>query len=498
MTVSIYFGNELPDTPPVEIDTSSPFRILVLADLGAEKEWGKPIFVDRDELNDVIKNFGVTAEFELSGDHRQVMVGIESVDDFHPDQLFKKVGLFQALRAQRSRIENPATFQQEIQSSRPVTSQETSAEDDASNTNSESQPSGSSILSSAIDLSQSRQPPLEQQVLQGMVDWDAYVRQLATPFLVAKPDPRQEEMLENIDQTITTAMRELLHHPRFQQLEATWTGIQFLTQRLETGRTLQIEILNVSEVTLQNDLQSNDDLTQSRLYELLVKRPEAQQLPPWSLVIGDYQFETNSGLAALLGRIARISAAAGSPFLAGATSDIAGCVNFGSTPDCDDWTPANEKTITAWKELRALPESEFLCLTTPRILGRRPYGQESDPIDSFRFEELPDGTRHDDYLWINAAYGLAYLYGEAFSEAGWEFEREVGESVRRLPIHFFVDEGEECIKACAEAYLVDRSAEKLESFGLTVARSVKDEGEVRFEKVRSISESSPTWRNVSR
>ena len=59
MSVSVYFGDELPKTPPVEIATTTPFRILVLADLGSESAWGKPKYVDCDDLDDVIKNLGV-------------------------------------------------------------------------------------------------------------------------------------------------------------------------------------------------------------------------------------------------------------------------------------------------------------------------------------------------------------------------------------------------------------------------------------------------------
>ena len=81
------------------------------------------------------------------------------------------------------------------------------------------------MLDQAVDLAQARQAPLEEQVIAGTVNWDDYVRQLVAPYLVEKADPKQAEMLANIDETIAEAMRKVLHHPRFQQLEATWKGL---------------------------------------------------------------------------------------------------------------------------------------------------------------------------------------------------------------------------------------------------------------------------------
>lgn len=492
MSVSVYFGDELPKTRLVEIDTTTPFRILVLADLGSKSAWGKPKYVDCDDLDGVIKSLGVKADLELGENGPLAQVQIESMEDFHPDRLFKNMELFKALREQRKRVANAETFAQELASSQAVQAKEKTSSAEIE-TNDSPEDATSNLLGAAIDLAQAQQIPLEQRIVEGTVDWDEYVRELAAPFLVDKADPRQTEMLDNIDATITATMRKVLHHPEFQKLEATWRGIHFLTDRLETNRTLQIAVLNVNEKVLADDLSATENLTQSQLYKLLIDQPNQNQEHPWNLVVGDYQFTSTPEETQTLGRIAKVCFAAGSAFVAGADASIAGCPGFGLAPDCDDWTATEESNREAWNELRALPAIQTISLALPRILLRRVYGKETDPIDSFVFEELPDGTEHDGYLWTNAAYGIAYLYGQTFSEEGWGFDHVSSEKLKRLPIHFFVDQGEECIQACAETYLVDRCSDKLAKLGLTVARSVRNEGEVQFGKIKSLSLDSDSW-----
>ena len=492
MSVSVYFGDELPKTPPVEIATTTPFRIVVLADLGSESAWGKPKYVDCDDLDDVIKNLGVKAELELGDNGPLAQVEIESMEDFHPDRLLKDMKLFKALREQRKRVANAETFAQEIALSQAVKNKDETPSVETE-TSESSGDATSNLLGAAIDLAQAQQIPLEQRIAAGTVDWEEYVRELASPFLVDKADPRQAEMLDNIDTTITSMMRQVLHHPEFQKLEATWRGIHFLTDRLETNRTLQIAVLNVSQKVLEDDLSATENLTQSQLYKLLIDQPNQSQEHPWNIVVGDYQFTSTPEETQTIGRIAKVCFAAGSAFVSGANASIAGCPGFGLAPDCDDWTAPEETNREAWNELRALPATQAIALTLPRILLRRVYGKETDPIDSFVFEELLDGTDHAGYLWTNAAYGIAYLYGQTFSEEGWGFSHVTSEKLKRLPIHFYVDQGEECIQACAETYLVDRCSDKLAKLGLTVARSVRNEGEVQFGKIKSLSLESDTW-----
>src|SRR5205085_7960282 len=117
----------------------------------------------------------------------------------------------------------------------------------------------------------------------------------------------------------------------------------------------------------------------------------------------------------------KISARTKAPLLAAASPDLAGCDAFEAHPDPDDWKqPLSAEVADAWKALRALPESSYLGLALPRFLLRQPYGKESDPIDSFPFEELPGGLDHASYLWGNPSIICGYVLAAAFQSEGWD------------------------------------------------------------------------------
>ena len=126
----------------------------------------KPLSVDRDDLDDVMKRLGVTARFQLHESGPVLEARLAEYEDFHPDQLFQKLELFESLRSRRKRIADSSTFKSEIAAIReqenpshsPDASEEASADD------------GGNLLDQAIDLAQARQAPLEEQVVSGNLE----------------------------------------------------------------------------------------------------------------------------------------------------------------------------------------------------------------------------------------------------------------------------------------------------------------------------------------
>ena len=120
-----------------------------------------------------------------------------------------------------------------------------------------------------------------------------------------------------------------------------------------------------------------------------------------------------------------------------------GCDSFDSQPDPDDWTrPLSSDCQKAWQELRELPEAAFLGLALPRFLLRQPYGKESDPLESFPFEELPNVSSHESYLWGNPALLCGYLLADAFQAEGWKMTSSGYGEVADLPVHKFCQDTE--------------------------------------------------------
>jgi type VI secretion system protein ImpC len=106
----------------------------------------------------------------------------------------------------------------------------------------------------------------------------------------------------------------------------------------------------------------------------------------------------------------------------------------------------------------------------PRFLGRMPYGEKTNPIEEFAFEEDTDGAEHEKYLWCNAAYAMARNINRAFKTYGWCASirgTESGGVVENLPSHTFpTDDGGVDMKCPTEIAITDRREKELSDNGM--------------------------------
>jgi len=159
------------------------------------------------------------------------------------------------------------------------------------------------------------------------------------------------------------------------------------------------------------------------------------------------------------------------------------------TPNARDWTAhTDSESASAWNALRALPESNSVGLALPRFLLRLPYGKETDPIESFPFEETPGDPEHEDYLWGNPSFVCALLLAQSFSESGWDLRPGQRSELDRLPVHIYQHEGASELKPCAESWMTVDSANQIMERGLMPLASMKGQDEVRLVRFQSISQ----------
>jgi type VI secretion system protein ImpC len=108
-------------------------------------------------------------------------------------------------------------------------------------------------------------------------------------------------------------------------------------------------------------------------------------------------------------------------------------------------------------------------LTLPHVLARLPYGEKFKRVDEFDFEEMVDGTDHDKYLWMNAAWAYATRITDAFAKYGWVARTrgvEGGGKVEGLPVHTFpTDDGGVAMKCPTEIAISDRREFELSNLG---------------------------------
>ncbi|APZ96546.1 type VI secretion system contractile sheath domain-containing protein [Fuerstiella marisgermanici] len=490
MQVSTVFSQATPEANPVAIDDSTPFRILVMGDFGADKAWGKPRPIDRDNFDEVFSKLNVKVEIAGDANLPRMTVRLEEPDGFHPDRLYQQLEVFESLRARRQRLENDDTFADEAAAIRQADQSRSEGErpavapaDVAS-----AAVDPSDILDQAVQQTSAAQLPIAEQIAKGSVNVDQLVRQIVAPYVLDKADPRKPEFIAAVDSAISEVMRRVLHSPEFQQVEAAWQGVRMLIRRLETDASLQVSLLNVSQQDLAEDLCADDDLTRSKLYQLLVEETSVPGSEPWALVVGSYTFDNSLADTACLGRVAQVHAATRSVFVAGAEPRIVGANDLAATPHPNDWGEVDAEAQKRWNELRQHPAAAHVVLTMPRVLGRRPYGAESDPIDEFRFEEIPDGTAHNAYLWVNSAFAVATMIGQGFSTHGWACWQAWQPSFDGLPIFIYEDEdGDSVVQPCGEVELILSAGEVLSQVGITAVHSVRGDGAVLIPAVRLLS-----------
>ena len=176
--------------------------------------------------------------------------------------------------------------------------------------------------------------------------------------------------------------------------------------------------------------------------------------------------------------------------MAAAGDSLVGAESIAADPEPRNWTrEAGEEASAAWDALRKLPEARWVSLGLPRVLLRQPYGEASDPADSFEFEEIVPAGPHEQYLWGPASFAMATALGQAFSEEGWDMGADTFQDIGDLPTYVYKDaDGDRQVLPCAEVLLTDRAAGAILSAGLTAVQSVKGLNVVRIRGVAGLAD----------
>lgn len=489
----------------------TPFRVLLIGDwsgranrgLSASSEelagW-RPRLVDRDNLDQVMARLGVKLHISLTDDGSQSLtINLNELQDFHPDALFRRLEIFEALGRTRAKLSNPNTFADAAAEVRgwsqsaasepaaptpPPAAEQRAAPQAASDENLLDQ-----ILSGGSPAAAPK--PLSQPTEELSPEISELARAAVKPYLSANIEADQDELIAAVDNRIAAAMNAILHYPDFQALESAWRALDFLTMRLETGAELKLYLLDISFAEFKADLRSDEDYRSTALYKLLVEQTVGTAGGmPWAVIAGNYIFDFASGDPGLLERISLIAKAAGAPFVAGATAHLLGCESLAVTPDPDDWQlPLSSPIEEWWANVKRVPSLAYVGLALPRFLLRLPYGKKTEPTEEFEIEEMPLDAppTHQHYLWGNPAFALAFLLAKGFSESGWDFRPSDSLEIDGLPLHIYEMDGASEIKPCAEALLTLRAAETIIERGLMPLLSLKDSDTVRLGVFQSLA-----------
>ena len=420
-------------------DDGEPMRLLVLGDFSGKTVADRPPLagrpthqVDIDNIDAVVRRLDPRIGAP-AGEIR-----FAQIDDFHPDRLYARLDLFEALR--RARTNPPA------------------ATDDLLGRllGKPAEPAAAPAAAPAGGL-------------------DALIRNIVAPYIVKDTSAHAGAYRAAVDTTIAAQMRALLHDPAFQSLEAAWRGVRWLISSLELDEHLQLHLFDVTREELLADIvAAQGKLAQTGLYRALVDRwRNVPGSEGWSALVVPIEFGPSDGDIGLLAALGLVASQAGGPLLAGADLELAG-----------DAAGAR----AGWQALRRSEAAPWIGLAAPRVLLRLPYGTASDPIEAFAFEEFVGPPVQEQFLWGSAALALALLIGRGFSARGWDMEpgdeREIGD----LPAYTFVRDGERELQPCGERALTESQIASLLKAGLVPIASRRDRNAVVAIRFQSVSE----------
>ena len=295
--------------------------------------------------------------------------------------------------------------------------------------------------------------------------------------------------IAQIDILLNAQVNAILHHPRFQRLEATWRGLLYLVTEADGAEQVKIRVLDISWKQVARDLERAIEFDQSQLFRKIFKQefgsPGGE---PFGLLLGDYWIahrprpgKATDDIAALR-EMSSVAAAAFAPFIAGVEPALFGLDDFsGLARSLNLESIFAQSEYIKWNALREMPDTRFVGLTVPQILMRRPYRLDNLREDGFCFHEDVAGPDASRYLWGNACYAFGSVVIRSFNEYGWFANIRgcpdgiSGGVVTGIPVDYFLTDHEGVAgKYTTDVLISDAEDKQLADFGFIPLCHSKD------------------------
>lgn len=251
-----------------------------------------------------------------------------------------------------------------------------------------------------------------------------------------------DNLIASVDEKISEQLDEIMHHDKFQDLESSWRELKFLIDRTDFRQNVTIEVVNVSKGALRESFEDAPELVQSALYEHVYTNAFDQPgADPYGAIVSGYEFDNSPQDIALMQNVSKVAASAHCPFLGAVGPQFFGKKSMEEWKKIPDLSAYMETAdYVKWNSFRRTEDARYLGLTFPRFMLRLPYGNDTEPVKTFNYEEDVMGEDHEKYLWGNSAFAFASNMVQAFMEDGWCVQirgPEAGGKVRDLPVHIY-------------------------------------------------------------
>ncbi|USD66344.1 type VI secretion system contractile sheath large subunit [Vibrio sp. SCSIO 43136] len=227
-------------------------------------------------------------------------------------------------------------------------------------------------------------------------------------------------LIADIDAAISTQVSEILHHPEFSALEASWSGVESLVSLPINYHKTNVRLLDFSWDELSHELNSSVSLRRTTLFNLIGnKELNTSGGKPFGMVVVDHDISMNLDgdyddiyTLELLSELGDLCLC---PFILSMAEDF-----FGESGA--DWlsdTQRIEKILAgaeyqSWQRLREKSSSRFIGVVMPKVRFRHAYNHsDSNQIVFSERHRSPSG------VWGNAGYLFASTAMREFNRINW-------------------------------------------------------------------------------
>ncbi len=311
-------------------------------------------------------------------------------------------------------------------------------------------------------------------------EWFGTIPEAWTGDLKGKITRALNRDVARVDELLNAQLNAVLHHPAFQKLEASWRGLRYLVDQVPDGANVKVRVLPATWKDLVRDQDRALEFDQSQLFRKVYSdefgTPGGE---PFGLLVGDYELthraypdHPTDDVAALRG-ISGVAAAAFAPFITGIDPRFFELDSFTELEIPLDL----ERTLAQldylkWRAFRDTDDARFSGLLLPRVLYRRPYGDDPGNGPGFAFQEdTADPTRRG-YLWGNPCFAFAAVAARAFAQSSWladvrgaRPDATNGGRVMGLPNVGYGTGHGETARSVVDAHLTDAREKELSDLG---------------------------------
>ena len=299
-----------------------------------------------------------------------------------------------------------------------------------------------------------------------------------------------DQMIAEIDGRLSAQVDAILHDEDVKKLESAWRGLKFLVDRTDFRQNIRIELLNVSKDELLEDFEDAPEVVQSGLYKhVYTDEYGVFGGQPVGAVVANYELDAGSRDVQLLRYAASVGAMAHAPFIAAASPKMFGVDHHEEIAGLKDLEAIFEGPQYArWNSFRETEDARYVGLTVPRFMLREPYGEESNPVKAFNYNEESEGETGN-YLWGNTAFAFASRLSDSFAKYRWcpnVIGPRSGGAVDNLPMHNFKSMGQNETRAPIEVMVSDRREYELAEQGFIALVNRKGADNAAFFSANSV------------